>query len=633
MTEEKKGKTSLLHGKKVNIMTILNEGEKSIGNSEENQSEKLPNYDEVKTGKYTDLVKKENQESERENSKIRLHHMMVIHKPPLENTMTEAVNDACEVNQRMPEKVETNEKIAPKEQKKKLSCCSCLLVSEHPLPATPSMLEQCWYAMLCPPHDCLGSLLTYLLAVLTVWGVAYCVLGQVAWYTTEDINVTIKGGTVFALLVMLVVAFCAGWLLERVRMPPLLGMLLTGIVLKNVPPYFAAGVDPEWYAATRSTALVVILLRACLGLNPAILKQLSAMVFRLAFMPCIAEATAVALASYVCLGLPWIWGFMLGFILAAVSPAVVVSCLLSLQDRGFGVVKGIPTLVIAAASMDDVLAISCFTILLGITFNDQPNLALLILHGPLEIVVAVVWGLLWGILITFLPPQPNPNPILRLLLLGGGALLALFGSDLIHLKGAGALAILVMAFTAGVGWRSQGWGDSNPVTESLAKLWIFFQPLLFSLIGAEIDLSALSPHTMAWGLLVVLCGLIARALAAFLAVGGGQNNKKERLFVALAWMPKATVQAAMGPLALGKVRDALASQHPGQDCTTGLEPQEESLAKLCTFLEYGHQLLTIAVMVILLTAPIGAIAITLTGPKLLHNDSDGNNETEEKEEA
>ena len=190
---------------------------------------------------------------------------------------------------------------------------------------------------------------------------------------------------------------------------------------------------------------------------------------------------------------------------------------------------------------------------------------------------------------------------------------------MIHLKGAGALAILVMAFVAGVGWRSQGWGDSNPVTESLAKLWIFFQPLLFSLIGAEIDLSALSPHTMAWGLVVVVCGLLARSLAAFLAVGGGQNNKRERLFVALAWMPKATVQAAMGPLALGKVRDALQSAHPGADCTD-IGAEEESLAKLCTFVEYGHQLLTIAVMVILLTAPIGAIAIMVTGPKLLHKD-------------
>ena len=122
---------------------------------------------------------------------------------------------------------------------------------------------------------------------------------------------------------------------------------------------------------------------------------------------------------------------MLGFALAAVSPAVVVSCLLSLQDRGYGVVKvnvkisgivwktfrhsqGIPSLVIAAASMDDVLAISCFTIILGITFSaGDTGLVMLLLHAPLEILVAVVFGLAWGILVTHLPPQPNPSSGLR----------------------------------------------------------------------------------------------------------------------------------------------------------------------------------------------------------------------------
>ena len=121
---------------------------------------------------------------------------------------------------------------------------------------------------------------------------------------------------------------------------------------------------------------------------------------------------------------------MLGFALAAVSPAVVVSCLLSLQDRGYGVVKvnimsgiiekmfhhpqGIPSLVIAAASMDDVLAISCFTIILGITFSaGDTGLVMLLLHAPLEILVAVVFGLAWGLLVTHLPPQPSPSSGLR----------------------------------------------------------------------------------------------------------------------------------------------------------------------------------------------------------------------------
>merc|ERR550519_108753 len=153
------------------------------------------------------------------------------------------------------------------------------------------------------------------------------------------------------------------------------------------------------------------------------------MVFRLAFCPCLTEATVVAIASNLFLGLPWEWGFMLGFVLAAVSPAVVVPCLLNMQERGFGVAKGIPTLVIAAASVDDVLAISCFTILLGITFNSSGNLALAILQGPLEALAGIAFGLAWGGLAVYLPPAPQPSTVLRVLVLGGGSLLALFGSD------------------------------------------------------------------------------------------------------------------------------------------------------------------------------------------------------------
>lgn len=345
-------------------------------------------------------------------------------------------------------------------------CYACCLASHNPLPESPSLVERLHHALLCPPHGPPALLVTYAIALVTVWAVAYCLLGQVALPGTSTIEVSIHGGTVFSLLALLTVSLIMGWVMEKLHMPPLLGMLLTGIALKNIPYIdVARGVDPEWYAATRSTALVVILLRACLGLSPEALKKLSAMVFRLAFMPCLAESFAVAVAARVLLGLPWQWGFMLGFVLAAVSPAVVVSCLLNLQERGYGVTKGIPTLVIAAASMDDVLAISCFTLLLG------------------------------------------------------------------------------------------------------------------------------------------------------------ANNPKERLFVALAWLPKATVQAAMGPLALDKARQALASyleDNSGLSCED--IQKEEELLELCNMVNYGTQMLTVAVMAILITAPMGAILIMLTGPRLLAQD-------------
>ena len=126
-----------------------------------------------------------------------------------------------------------------------------------------------------------------------------------------------------------------------IKLPPLLGMLLVGVMLANVPGLKTVGrLDPGWSSVLRSSALTVILIRAGLGLDPANLRRLSLVVLRLAFLPCLAESGVVMLASHYILGLPWLWALLLGFVLAAVSPAVVVPCLLSLQSRGYGVDKG-----------------------------------------------------------------------------------------------------------------------------------------------------------------------------------------------------------------------------------------------------------------------------------------------------
>jgi NhaP-type Na+/H+ or K+/H+ antiporter len=212
------------------------------------------------------------------------------------------------------------------------------------------------------------------------------------------------------------------------------------------------------------------------------------MVFRLAFTPCLAETVTVAIASHFLLNFPWLWGFMLGFVLSAVSPAVVVPILLSHQERGFGVAKGIPTLVIAAASVDDVLAISGFTILLGITFKPHQDLLAIVFQGPKEALIGLLFGVGWALLAILLPGKDDDKMgRFRFIVLFLGGLLAYFGSKSVHLDGAGALAVLVLAIVAGIGWRSLGWSNNNMVTSTLADLWVVFQPILFGLIGTEIQ--------------------------------------------------------------------------------------------------------------------------------------------------
>ena len=199
----------------------------------------------------------------------------------------------------------------------------------------------------------------YLVAILGVlYVVAFVLLGAAM----------LPGGAGFCLLLVYVLASLCGDVVKALspRLPPLLGMLLAGLVLRNVPtvldataPVLGHGFD-WWSSQARAGALAVIMLRAGLGLDLAKLRKLGLLTARLAFGPCLAEALTVALLAAPLLELPPAWGGTLGFVIAAVSPAVVVPGMLDLQERGYGVARGVPTMVVAAASFDDVLAIAGF---------------------------------------------------------------------------------------------------------------------------------------------------------------------------------------------------------------------------------------------------------------------------------
>ena len=264
-----------------------------------------------------------------------------------------------------------------------------------------------------------------------------------------------------------------------------------------VKRYIGHDLDPLISRTLRSVCLTVILLMAGLELDPVALWNLSGMVVRATFVPCFVEAAAVAIFSNLILGFEWTVGFMLGFVLAAVSPAVIIPSLMNLSSRGYGVAKGIPTLVIAACSADDVVAISGFGIFLGITFQKNAPISKLVLHGPIEVAIGLAFGIFWGILAQWIPNRQHKNvAFFRFLILFSGGLIALFGAHLIHYDGAGGLATIIMAFVAGMRWRKEGWGEHNPVSKTFRKMWIILEPVIFALIGTEIQVRFLQQNCL-----------------------------------------------------------------------------------------------------------------------------------------
>lgn len=194
----------------------------------------------------------------------------------------------------------------------------------------------------------------------SLWGIVYSVAG----------SGFMPGSQLFSLAVLFILAYIAGEVVKLIKLPPLLGMLLMGILLRNVGFVHISGVYMEVTASLREMALCIILTRAGLGLDPKAIKSLSLVILRLASVPAFIEGAFTMILTHYLLDLPWIWGILLGSVLAAVSPAVVIPCLFSLQERGYGVDKGIPTLVVAAASLDDIFAISVFGVVLSMIFSN-----------------------------------------------------------------------------------------------------------------------------------------------------------------------------------------------------------------------------------------------------------------------
>lgn len=375
----------------------------------------------------------------------------------------------------------------------------------------------------------------------------------------------------------------------KLKLPRLIGMLLTGILLG---PFVLDFLDPQILgisAELRKMALVIILIKAGLSLNFSDLKKVGRPALLMAFLPAFFEIVAFLLFAPMLLDVSRVEALLMGPVLAAVSPAVVVPRMVALMDEGRGTDKKIPQLILAGASLDDIFVIVLFTAFLGINTGNGVG-AMTFLNIPISIVLGIVLGALVGFAVAYLfelfhrKGLTISNTLKTILLLATSfLLLAIEGWLEGVIAVSGLLAIMSMAMVYAMRTKAE---VVNRLKDKYGKLWLAAEVLLFVLVGAAVDIR----YTLSAGLLAVamiLIGLAFRSVGVFLCLLGTDLNEKERLYTVFAYLPKATVQAAIGavPISMG--------------------------------LSCGNIILSVAVLGILITAPLGAILMDSTKNKLL----------------
>lgn len=376
---------------------------------------------------------------------------------------------------------------------------------------------------------------------------------------------------------------------QRLKLPRIIGMLITGVVLG---PYILDLLDPAILsisAELRQMALIIILLKAGLSLNLADLRKVGRPAVLMSFVPASCEILGYFLFAPYLLGINRIEAAIMGAVLAAVSPAVVVPRMIQLMEQKYGTQKSIPQLIMAGSSCDDIFVIVLFSTFTNMAQGGSANIMDFV-NIPVSIILGILLGAIAGYILSlffetaYAHKHCVRNSMKVIIVLGVSFMLMSIETWLEEIVSvSGLLAVVSMACVLKI--KSIAF-VSKRLSEKFGKLWLAAEVILFVLVGAAVDIR----YTLEAGIatvLMILLALVFRSIGVSLCLVGTDMTKKERLFCMIAYLPKATVQAAIGsvPLAMG--------------------------------LPCGQIVLSVAVLGILITAPIGAFGIDLTYKKLL----------------
>lgn len=395
-----------------------------------------------------------------------------------------------------------------------------------------------------------------------------------------------------SLALIFLVGMSLGWIVTRLRLPSLLGMLLTGILLG---PYVLDLLDASILgisADLRQLALIIILTRAGLSLNLEDLKKVGRPAVLLCFVPACFEIVGMVTIAPRLLGISVLDAAIMGAVVAAVSPAVIVPKMLRLMELGFGTRRSIPQMILAGASVDDVFVIVMFTAFTGLAQGGTFSPATFV-QIPVSIVTGIAVGLAIGVAFGAVYRRIHVRDSVKVVVLLSVSFLFVALENAV--KGIVPFSGLLAVMSCGIAINRRRPELAVRLSGKYNRLWVAAEVLLFVLVGATVDIGYAAAAGAA-AVLVVLGALVFRMVGVFVCLLRTPLSAKERLFCMIAYTPKATVQAAIGsvPLSMG--------------------------------LGCGQIVLTVAVLAILITAPLGAFSIDLTYRRLLGR-ADGPTET------
>lgn len=395
-----------------------------------------------------------------------------------------------------------------------------------------------------------------------------------------------------SLALIFLVGLSAAFICKKIGLPRIIGMLITGIVLG---PFVLDLLAPEILgisAELRRIALIIILIKAGLSLNVADLKKVGRPAVLMSFLPALFEIGAFMLFAPALLKVSLTEAAIIGAVLGAVSPAVVVPRMVQLMETGYGTDKSIPQLILAGASLDDVFVIVLFSTFVGMAQGTKANVMDFV-NIPVSIVLGVLLGIIAGLIVSFIfelahKKGDSIRQSLKVIISAGTAFLLMAVETWLEgiVSVSGLLAVMSMACVIQMRCRKE---VSDDLSAKYGRLWLAAEVILFVLVGAAVDIR----YTLEAGAIAVLMifiALVFRSVGVLLCLIGTPLNSKERLYCVIAYLPKATVQAAIGsvPLSLG--------------------------------LPCGKLVLSIAVLSILITAPLGAFGMDFSYKRLLRHN-------------